>query len=163
MIHVTCRLTAKNRDQLRNPTLGNRVCAPFFTFRWAALWHCSVCSVVVDWLPWLCAEWSAATYRAWYGVWWTERHADTLPRLTACQAVPHHDAGIGGCELPLVAEWFAVELKWNMAFVDSRLRPLSPLPFSPTFTTPVVEHSNSRFESIWFVTWIDSFCKKISL
>jgi len=28
--HVTCRLTAKNRDQLRNPTLGNRVWAiPF--------------------------------------------------------------------------------------------------------------------------------------
>ena len=25
MTHVTCRLTAKNRDQLRNPTLGNRV------------------------------------------------------------------------------------------------------------------------------------------
>ena len=25
MIHVTCRLTAKNRDQLWNPTLGNRV------------------------------------------------------------------------------------------------------------------------------------------
>jgi len=25
MIHVTCRLTAKNRDQLRDPTLGNRV------------------------------------------------------------------------------------------------------------------------------------------
>ena len=24
MTHVTCRLTAKNRDQLRNPTLGNR-------------------------------------------------------------------------------------------------------------------------------------------
>ena len=23
MTHVTCRLTAKNRDQLRNPTLGN--------------------------------------------------------------------------------------------------------------------------------------------
>ena len=29
MIHVTCRLTAKNRDQLRNPTLGNRVWATF--------------------------------------------------------------------------------------------------------------------------------------
>jgi len=29
---VTCRLTAKNRDQLRNPTLGNRVRAiPFLT------------------------------------------------------------------------------------------------------------------------------------
>ena len=29
MIHVTCRLTAKNRDQLQNPTLGNRVRATF--------------------------------------------------------------------------------------------------------------------------------------
>ena len=26
---VTCRLTAKNRDQLRNPTVGNRVRATF--------------------------------------------------------------------------------------------------------------------------------------
>jgi len=25
MTHITCRLTAENRDQLRNPTLGNRV------------------------------------------------------------------------------------------------------------------------------------------
>ena len=25
MTHDNCRLTAKNRDQLRNPTLGNRV------------------------------------------------------------------------------------------------------------------------------------------
>jgi len=35
MIHVTCRLTAKNRDQLRNPTLGrlgNRVWATFTFF-----------------------------------------------------------------------------------------------------------------------------------
>jgi len=29
MTHVTCRLTAKNRDYPRNPTLGNRI--------WAAL------------------------------------------------------------------------------------------------------------------------------
>ena len=29
MIHVTCRLTAKNGDQLRNPTLGSRVWATF--------------------------------------------------------------------------------------------------------------------------------------
>jgi len=29
MTHVTCSLTAKNRDQLRNPTLGNRVWATF--------------------------------------------------------------------------------------------------------------------------------------
>ena len=34
MTHVTCRLTSKNSDQLRNPTLGNRVWATFtfFTF-----------------------------------------------------------------------------------------------------------------------------------
>ena len=30
--HVTCRLSAKNRDQLRNPTLGNRVWAIFTLF-----------------------------------------------------------------------------------------------------------------------------------
>jgi len=29
MTHVSCRLTAKNRDQLWNPTLGNRVWATF--------------------------------------------------------------------------------------------------------------------------------------
>jgi len=29
MTHVTCRLTAENRDQLRNPTLGNRLWATF--------------------------------------------------------------------------------------------------------------------------------------
>jgi len=31
MTHVTCRLTAKNRDQPRNPTLGSWVCATLFT------------------------------------------------------------------------------------------------------------------------------------
>jgi len=29
MTHFTCRLTAKNRDQLRDPTLSNRVRATF--------------------------------------------------------------------------------------------------------------------------------------
>ena len=29
MTHITCRLTAENRDQLRNPTLGNRLWATF--------------------------------------------------------------------------------------------------------------------------------------
>jgi len=38
--HVTCRLTAKNRDQLRNPTLGYRVCAAF-TFTDCACCQCS--------------------------------------------------------------------------------------------------------------------------
>ena len=39
MTHVTCRLTAKNRDQLRNPTLGNRVWAasyPYLMFQLSA-------------------------------------------------------------------------------------------------------------------------------
>jgi len=33
MTLITCRLTAKNRDQLRNPMLGNRVWATFFSVR----------------------------------------------------------------------------------------------------------------------------------
>ena len=33
MTHVACRLTAKDRDQLRNPTLGNRVWATFLSYR----------------------------------------------------------------------------------------------------------------------------------
>ena len=33
MIHVTCRLTAEHRDELRNHTLGNRVWATFTFFR----------------------------------------------------------------------------------------------------------------------------------
>jgi len=37
MTHVTCRLTAKNRDQLQNPTLGYRVWAAFFTFPFPVL------------------------------------------------------------------------------------------------------------------------------
>jgi len=56
MTHITCRLTAKNQDQLRNRTLGNRVWA---TFLWAASTdgqlsplaarHCStfVCNVFI--------------------------------------------------------------------------------------------------------------------
>jgi len=32
MTHVTCRLTAKKWDQLRNPTLGNRVRDTFTLF-----------------------------------------------------------------------------------------------------------------------------------
>jgi len=36
MTHATCRLTAKNRNQLRNPTVGNRVWATFTFFYWAA-------------------------------------------------------------------------------------------------------------------------------
>ena len=37
MTHVTCRLTAKNRDQLRNPTLDSRVWATFALFKFSDL------------------------------------------------------------------------------------------------------------------------------
>ena len=37
MTHVTCRLTAKNRDQLRNPTLANRV-RVMILFTSSSLW-----------------------------------------------------------------------------------------------------------------------------
>ena len=33
MTHIACRLTAKNRDQLRNPALGSRVSATFTFYR----------------------------------------------------------------------------------------------------------------------------------
>ena len=40
MTHITCRLTVKNRDQLRNPTLGNRdgLSLPF-TFNAVSVWR----------------------------------------------------------------------------------------------------------------------------
>jgi len=40
MTHVTCRLTGKNRDQLGNPTLGNRVWATFFNLCSASYASC---------------------------------------------------------------------------------------------------------------------------
>jgi len=43
MTHVICSLTAKNRDQLRNPTLGNRVWATF-TFIGPYLIACRRCA-----------------------------------------------------------------------------------------------------------------------
>jgi len=47
MTHVTCRLTAKDRDQLRNPTLGNRVWASF-TFFIGNVYCLFACSVSID-------------------------------------------------------------------------------------------------------------------
>jgi len=37
MTHVTCKLAANNRDQLRNPTLGNRVWSTFIFFYFALI------------------------------------------------------------------------------------------------------------------------------
>jgi len=43
MTHITCRLTAKNRDQLRNPTLGNRVWATLNFLHWSSVFYVAVC------------------------------------------------------------------------------------------------------------------------
>jgi len=48
MTHVTCKLTAKNRDQLRNPTLGNRVWATFYYLILAQLIQAIRMSVLVN-------------------------------------------------------------------------------------------------------------------
>jgi len=68
MTHVTCRLTVKNRDQLRNPTLGNRVWATF-TFFTVADWMADRLSVFATW-PTLPAA-SISKYRQRRLVWAT--------------------------------------------------------------------------------------------
>ena len=52
MTHVTCRLTAKNRDQLRNPTLCNRVWATFTFYMYLSCVSADECSS----LWWLCTS-----------------------------------------------------------------------------------------------------------
>jgi len=49
--HVTCRLTAKNWDQLRNPTLGNRVSATFTFFPVLQVFNLSVSVYVGIYVP----------------------------------------------------------------------------------------------------------------
>jgi len=52
MTHATCRLTAKNRDQLGNPTLGSQVWATFTFYIEAAgccgWWQASLCMKNLD-------------------------------------------------------------------------------------------------------------------
>ena len=55
MTHVTCRLTANNRDQLRNPVLGNRVWDTFLQYGHShvLLLLCTrrlCCCKLLDWL-----------------------------------------------------------------------------------------------------------------
>ena len=50
MTHVICRLTANNRDQLRNPTLGNRVYGL----------HLPFLLLLRLWVPWAAPRWGTA-------------------------------------------------------------------------------------------------------
>jgi len=45
MTHVTCRLTAKNRNQLGNPTLGN-TCRVWATFTFFTLVFAATTTIV---------------------------------------------------------------------------------------------------------------------
>ena len=69
MTHVTCRLTAKNRDQLRNSTLGNRVRATFTFVR-----HIQVVSSASYARYWSCGASQTAEPSSLSGanVFWTE-------------------------------------------------------------------------------------------
>ena len=83
MTHITCRLTAKNRDQLRNPTLGNQVRATF-TFlvlpatrqRWyfrlypSKVWGISSVRLI---------------FPTSFGSW--QQHCDTAIRASVCLSV----------------------------------------------------------------------------
>ena len=53
MTHVTCRLTTKNRDQLRNSTLGTRVWATF-TFLVGKEGNCLKLFVLLKRCPEIC-------------------------------------------------------------------------------------------------------------
>ena len=48
MTYVTCKLSAKNRDQLRNPTLGNRVWATFTILFTVCAKKISICTLKLD-------------------------------------------------------------------------------------------------------------------
>jgi len=53
MTHVACRLTAKNRDRLRNNTLGNRVWATFiylFSYSWGLGFTMRVFPGSISWM-----------------------------------------------------------------------------------------------------------------
>ena len=66
MTHATCRLTAKNRDQLRNPTLGNRVWATFTFFTTEHDESLCVTSRQRDSIPCRRSRDSKATWSTWY-------------------------------------------------------------------------------------------------
>jgi len=79
MTHITCRLTAKNQDQLRNPTLGNRVWATFFTIALLTVFAFSALTLLVwqqEGHP-ACKKLSGGVL-AWLSVW-SEMQTCTRP------------------------------------------------------------------------------------
>ena len=84
MTHVTCRPTAKNRDQLRNPTLGNRVWASFTFLFWN-----TVLSLITQRTQRLCT----VTSRRGALAWQQRRQLGNVPLRSATPAASlsqHH-------------------------------------------------------------------------
>jgi len=88
MTHVTCRLTANNRDQLRNPTLGNRVRA-IFTFLRREHNEVSILNTVLsdnssrgDWHGCIACTCKCPPSIAFWRRWWRSRvDARSVPSL----------------------------------------------------------------------------------
>jgi len=74
MTHVTCRLTTKNRDQLRNPTLGNRVWATYTFLQHKQINYCILFLLCIGAVGWaakrasVCEKLSDGVL-AWLSVW----------------------------------------------------------------------------------------------
>jgi len=80
MTHVTCRLTAKYRDQLLNPTLGNRVWATF-TFYLLCI-NLFVCCIVVKVLSVFC---SVSSFYVICTLLFLAALQDMLSNLSVCE------------------------------------------------------------------------------
>ena len=92
MIHVTCRLTAKNRDQLRNPTLGSRVWATFTFFAGFANSDGSEVHLTLSQqLRWSALLWTTATPLSLYGA--CKSTTDKLQRVLNAAARVVNDTG----------------------------------------------------------------------
>ena len=49
-------------------------------------------------LFWIFVEWCVITYCTGWRIWWAERHSNQISGFKSRQAVPNHNAGLGGCK-----------------------------------------------------------------
>jgi len=88
MTHITCRLTAKNRDQLRNPTLGNRVRASRHRQSGDGRRQLMIrlqCRQRRHRPPERCRRWWCATQIVWWNPW--QRNYSEILQLNCSRAV----------------------------------------------------------------------------
>ena len=153
MIHVTCRLTAKNRDQLRNITLGNRVWATFFNITGP---RASVIIIIfwysVDIFPrefknWDIQNWVQIYQSVQSGVGKLSYTKTALKRYTSTETLWNRKAP--SLSSPEDEEIFLPKLpkSWQEWFLElSLLRHNGSKTYS-SIHTPTVIHANTR----WFI------------